>query len=58
MTALLNVNGISICRLCGLTGARLVGHALTKRRRRDGRYVEVTMRVGGVGAADLFEGLQ
>lgn len=48
--------GISVGHPYGMTGARVVGHALIERRRRGVRYVVATMCVGGgMGAAALFE---
>ena len=52
----MNGGSISLGHPYGMSGARLVGHALFEGKRRNAKYAVVTMCIGGgQGAAGLFE---
>jgi acetyl-CoA C-acetyltransferase len=54
----LNVNGgsVSVGHPFGMSGARMVGHALIEAKRRNERFVVISMCIGGgQGMAGLFE---
>lgn len=54
----LNVNGgaVALGHPYGMSGARMISHALLEGRRRKARYAVITMCIGGgMGAAGLFE---
>ena len=55
-SSVINGGSIAIGHPYGMTGSRLVGHALIEGKRRKAKNVVVTMCIGGgQGAAGLFE---